>query len=161
MYTIKRVKPTNGVKRILNIIPDNIEDCKREFNSDILKLMLRHVSYEDAMKCSSTKQPRVFESITIILGITKLLDFIGKPQDGKYMEDTLTNMTDTRRILSTNISQGGDKSDITFMDENNIYPVSVKYGETIVPDSTEIDKLLGTKLYPNKIIKPFLLVRKK
>jgi superfamily II DNA or RNA helicase len=102
---------------------------------------------------------RIYESIVILLGISKHLYFgEGKPQKGNFMDGTIQNQESMREILDKSIVQGGDKSDFTLANDAQIFPVSVKAGENLSQDKTEVSKLYSCKMYPNREIIPFLVL---
>ena len=105
---------------------------------------------------------RIFEAIVIWLGITKHLYFgKGTPQKNKFSSGTIQNMESVREILDKSIAQGGDESDFTIANEEEIYPVSVKAGENISQSKTDILALEKCELYPGRVIKPYLVLMDK
>ena len=150
-------------KSTTDVLSEPVDISSKKKYTDILRYMLSNASYEEVMDSTSTHRPRIFEALVILLGISKILDFNGSAQAGNYAGNTLSNLTDIRDVLCKSISQGGDKSDFTTINNDCIYPVSVKYGDNVGPDGSDIQKIhgIGKDKYPNKTIKPYLIVKNK
>lgn len=146
------VKPTFNINADVN---------KKITYEDIVNSMLSGYNYEETMTNDTIKRPRIFETIYVLLVITKIIYSTGVVQIGNFSAGILSNLKDIRDILKQSICQGADKSDLTLLDKENVYPTSVKYWENISPDDTEIQKLLASQQYSSHKIIPTLVVKDK
>jgi site-specific DNA-methyltransferase (adenine-specific) len=133
---------------------------------ELLIRILDGSSYDELMESSknATEKGFIFESVVMLMMSCNMFsNFTGNVQIGNFSAGTLRPLTDISEILGEHIRKGGDKSDITIINNTNITPISIKYRENITPDETDIQKLadLTTMLYPTMKFNPGLILKSK